>query len=211
VNNIPLPEKFYRWAYLQRAEVIRKLAAGEEMSHERLFLGFTRHNPVLISHGPAGLNGSVKGFGFYPRRELMPEILEAFLEHIDRGPREGYSEEGLALLTKYIWGEGCADNLDFTVLSSLEMAKKHSWENLRTNPEATLVYYQPPAISFEVRGWVEFAFPGDIYHTYVNALHDVYHTPRKDLWDSRPAYVFHIEEIFDNSTGRDAFGTKIWG
>lgn len=206
-----LPEKFYRWAYLQRAEVIRKLAVGGTMSHESLFLSFTRHNPVLISHGSAGLNGSVKGFGFYPKPEYISQILDAFMEHIERGPRPGYSEEGLQLLVKHIWGEGCDEHMDFSRLSSLEMAMKHSWTNFRENPEATLVYYQPPSISFEVRGRVEFAHSGSIYHTYVNALHDVYHTPRKDLWEQRPAYVFHIEEIYDNGTGKAAFGTKIMG
>lgn len=206
-----LPEKFYRWAYLQRAEMIRRLAAGEKVAHETVFLSFTRHNPVLISHGSAGLNGSVKGFGFYPKPEYMEEILDAFLEHIERGPRDNYSEEGLQLLAKYIWGEGCEKYIDFSKLNSIEMAMKHSWTNLQENPEATLVYYQPPAISFEVRGRVEFAYPGNIYHTYVNALHDVYHLPRKELWEKRPAYIFHIEEIFDNSTGKGAFGTKIWG
>jgi len=32
-------------------------------------------------------------------------------------------------------------------------------------------------------------------------MHDLYHggKPQKDKWSERPVYVFHIQEIYDNS------------
>ena len=33
--------------------------------------------------------------------------------------------------------------------------------------------------------------------------------PNKDIWIERPAYLFHIEEVYDNSATRDGFGTQM--
>ncbi len=203
-----LPEKFYNWAYGTRANTVKKIAAGEEVSHDKLFLSFTTHNPTFISNGPAGLNGSIKGIGFLPKEEYIPEILEAFQQHISKGWSDTYSNEGLNVLLKYVYGEDSKKYIDFTKLTSLEMAKKHSWENYKADSNITLLFYQPPAISFEVRGTIEI-HEGDIYQKYVNASHDIYHKPDPSRWDSRPAYIINIAEIYDNSVGPNAFGQKL--
>lgn len=203
-----IPEQFIKWAYEGRAELIRRQAAGEQIPHERIFLGFTRHNPAVVSIGPAGLNGSIKGMGIVPKDEYQQETLDAYLEHINTGWREGYSAAGLQLLVRLLYGENCRERIDFTRLSSLELARDHSWANLRENPQATLVFYQPPAISFEVRCRVEIHEQG-LLHTLVNAQHDVYHQPHPERWPNRPAYIFHIEEIFDNSATKEGFGKRI--
>lgn len=207
-NLFKLPEKFHNWAYQQRAEMVQKMAKGEKINPQELFLGFTRHTPVFISHGSAGLNGSVKGIGFFPQQNYMSAILADYLEHINKGWRDGYSEEGIQLLLKHMWGAECSSKIDFSILGSLEMAFKHSWANYQENNDVTLLYYHPPAISFEVRGKIEIHTEG-IYHQFINAQHDVYHKPNPDIWSKRAAYVIKIAEIFDNSTGKNAFGTKI--
>ena len=76
------------------------------------------------------------------------------------------------------------------------------------NKEATYIFYQPPMISYELRGKITIDDDG-IYKKFVNAQHDVYHFPKMDKWDNRPALIFHIEEIFDNSAGKNGFGTKL--
>lgn len=204
-----IPESFIKWAYEQRAELIRRQAGGEQIPADRIFLGFTRHNPAVVSVGSAGLNGSIKGVGLVPKEPYVQETLDAYLAHIDTGWREGYSATGLQLLVRWLYGEGCRERLDFTRLGSLELAKDHSWINLRENPKATLVFYQPPAISFEVRCRVEIHEAG-LYHTLVNAQHDVYHQPHPERWPNRPAYIFHIEEIYDNSATKEGFGKRIY-
>jgi hypothetical protein len=70
VSGFQLPEKFQKWAYDERAQMVRKMASGESVQPDTLFLGFTRHNPTFISHGPEGLNGSIKGVGFLPKKVL---------------------------------------------------------------------------------------------------------------------------------------------
>jgi len=40
---------------------------------------------------------------------------------------------------------------------------------------------------------------------------NVYHRPNPDGWKDRPAYIFVIEEIFDNSVTPQGFGKKGFG
>jgi len=209
-------EPFFSWAFRTRAQTVIKLHEGEQMAREKVFLSFCSHNPAFISHGPDGLNGSIKGIGFLPKPEYLEETLDAYLEHIKSydGDDQAYSQRGLALLVEYLYRPEVHDRIDFTRLGSLEMAKKHSWNNYRANPEATLIYYQPPMISYEVRGTIEIfdeAESGEreLYQQFINAQHDVYHRPDTTRWLKYPAYVFSIEEVWDNCASKDGFGTQM--
>ena len=203
------PDAFLRWAYQERAALVRRQAEGERVPPHEIFLGFTRHNPAVVSYGPAGLNASIKGVGYIPKPEYVQETLDAYLEHIGRGWRDGYGDEGLRLLMCLIYGEGCQERIDFFRLGSLELAKDHTWDNLRANPVVTLLFYQPPAVSFEVRGRAEIHEEGSIYHRLINAQHDIYHQPHPEGWLKRPAYLLLIEEIYDNSVSPEGFGRRI--
>ena len=66
--------RFFNWAYKTRANTVKQLAEGTMMSPEKIFLSFTSHDPVFISNGPAGLNGSVKGIGFIPRKSIWRQL-----------------------------------------------------------------------------------------------------------------------------------------
>ena len=213
---------FFHWAYKTRANTVKALAAGEEMRPEQIFLSFTSHDPVFISHGPAGLNGSVKGIGFIPRAEYLEEALAAYIAHIRTyDPQDKtYSRRGLQLLMEWLYSEEAEQTIDFGHIYSVEMAFNHSWANYQVNPEATLLFYQPPMRSFEVRGKMEIiggrhepgtVSPQDLplLQQFINAQHDVYHAPNMERWAARPAYRFTVEEIFDNSASRQGFGTPI--
>jgi len=209
-------ESFFKWAYDTRANTVLKLLNGEEMSHDKLFLSFCSHTPTFVSNGPAGLNASIKGIGFLPKEEYLEETLAAYIEHIKSYDKEdkGYSNRGLKVLEKYMYGGDARNRIDFTKLGSLELAKKHSYKNYKANPEATLCYYQPPGISYELRGQMRILDEMDsgkreIYQQFINAQHDVYHAPNMERWITRPAYVFDVEEIYDNGVSKDGFGTKM--
>lgn len=209
-------ESFFKWVFHTRAEAVLKLYNGEMVSPEKMFLSFCSHDPAFVSNGPAGLNASIKGIGFLPKDEYLEETLEAYKAHIatyEKGDKE-YSKRGLELLVKYMYGEEARDRVDFTKVGSLEMAKKHSYANYKVNPEATLIFYQPPMISYELRGKMEIYDECDsgkreIYQQFINAQHDVYHMPDTTRWLSRPAYIFRIEEVFDNCATKDGFGEKM--
>ena len=96
MGNFVLPETYHKWVYQDRREMIRGMEQGNVPSPEKFFLGFTRHNPVFISHsGSSGLNGSVKRSRLCPKKQFLGRIHQAYLDHIEKGWRDGYSDEGL--------------------------------------------------------------------------------------------------------------------
>lgn len=209
-------EIFFNWAFRTRAQTVMNIYNGVEMSKEKVFLSFCSHDPALISYGPAGLNASIKGIGFMPKPEYLEETLEAYIEHIKTYDPEDkeYSKRGLGLLVKYMYGPEAQHRVDFSCIGSLEMAKDHSYRNYKANPEATILFYQPPMISYEVRGKMEIhdeteSGKREIYQQFINAQHDVYHSPDMNRWLSYPAYVFRIEEVYDNSATKEGFGAKM--
>ncbi len=207
---------FFDWAFRTRAKTVMNLLGGTEMSPEKIFLSFCSHDPALVSYGPAGINASIKGIGFMPKPEYLEETLEAYTAHImsfDPDDRT-YSQRGLKILAKYMYAPEAHYRVDFSCFGSLEMAKAHSWTNYRANPEATVLFYQPPAISYELRGKMDIfdeAESGrpEIYQKFINAQHDVYHAPDPKRRTRYPAYVFRIREIYDNCASPGGFGSKM--
>ncbi len=201
---------FFKWSFETRAKNVMAIYNKEDISRDRLFLNFTSHNPALITNGPGGLNGSIKGIGYVPKPEYLEEIFEKYMEHINSydGDDEAYSQRGLALLVKELYNDDVRHRIDFSLLTTLEMAKNHTWENVQANNEATYIFYQPPVISYELRGKVEIDDDG-IYKKFVNAQHDVYHAPNIERWVTRPALVFHIEEVYNNSVSKQGFGKQM--
>ena len=210
-------KKFFEWAFDSRAKTVMKIYNGEEMSMEKMFLSFTSHEPAFVSYGPAGLNASVKGVGFLPKDEYLEEMLEIYLNHIktyEKGDKT-YSQRGLGILIEQMYSEEARKKIDFTKLGSLELAKKQSWQNYQVNKEACLIFHQPPMISYKLKGKIEIydelqSGKRELYQQFINAQHDMYHTPGgMELWKDQPAYIFRIEEIYDNSASRDGFGERL--
>lgn len=210
-------KKFFDWSYGKRGENVKQLAKGEMKSMEKMFLDFLAHEPAFISYGSAGLNASVKGVGFIPKDEYLEEVLEIYLEHI-KTYKEGdktYGERGLKILIDQLYSEEAREKIDFTRLVTLELAKKQSWTNYHENPEACLIFNQPPVVSYKLKGKIAIydekaSGKREIYQQIINAQHDMYHTPNGiDKWIDKPAYVFTIEEVYDNSATKAGFGTKL--
>lgn len=204
-----IPDKFIEWCYRGRRELIRKMVDGEKLSKEALFLGFTRHSPTIVTHGKAGPNGSVKGVGFVPKPEYMESLLSRYMAHIESGVSNGYSKQGLDILLETIYGPQGEEMIDFTKLATLELAKGHTWLNIRDNNEVSMVFFEPPVVSFEVRA-LALVHQHGVYHEFVNAQHDVYHGPDRKSWNEKPAYIFEFCEIYDNSATKGGFGTLIY-
>ena len=135
-----------------------------------------------------------------------------------------FSARGLEVLVKYMYGPEARSRVDLTRLGSLEMAKKHSYANYKVNPEGVLLFHEPSDISFELRGTVKLydekeTGEASLYQQLLNAQHDVYHDPASEdfavnlkRYHTMPAYVFTIEEIYDNSSRSPygpAFGFKL--
>ncbi len=203
-------ESFFKWAFETRAKNVMAIYNGEDISRDRLFLNFTSHNPALVTNGPGGLNASIKGVGFVPKREYMEEVLEKYITHINsyKNDDKEYSQRGLKLLVEVLYDPAIRHTIDFTKIITLEMAKNHTWQNAKDNGIATYIFYQPPVVSYELRGKLEIDDDG-LYKKFINAQHDVYHAPNMERWEKRPALVFHIEEVYNNSASKAGFGKQM--
>ncbi len=196
-----IPEDFIRYVFEERVEGIKKLADGK-FGPEAL-IGFTRHNAAIITCGKAGANGSIKGVGFIHREEFLPETVEKLRREMQR---PYVPKRALEFLLNEIY---VREKIDFTKFVSLELAKKHTWENITSgNREATILFFTPPSTSYEVRCEVEVHEDDEVWE-YTNAVHDTFHRPKKPRdWNRTPAYLFKIKEIYDN--GESAMGVKIY-
>lgn len=196
-----IPEEFVQRIFRERVSTIRRIIR-KELSDKELYLAFLRHTPVVATNGTAGVNAAVKGVGFVVRDDILSETLSNMRDFMENNLSK---EDALNFLLENLYVE---ERLDFRKLSSLELAKKHTYRNLSENKQAVLLFFIPPITSYEVRCRVEIHLD-DLYHEYVNAVHDLFHKPEtKRDWSKTPAYMFNIEEIYDNSANK--MGVKIY-
>ncbi len=196
-----IPEEFINYAFEERVELIEKMLKGK--FDDSILIGFTRHNAAIITSGSAGLNGSIKGVGFIHKDEILPDTIEKMREELQ-------SEYNPTKAGKFLLDEIYQrDKIDFTKLISLELARKHTWQNLTEGKkEATILFFTPPSTSYEVRCRVEI-HTKDLIWEYANSLHDIFHRPEKPRdWRKTPAYLFKIREIYNNS--EDKMGVRIY-
>ncbi len=195
-----IPRRFLEHIFFGRKKFIEKAITGN-IDEKDIILETLRHNPVVVSYGPSGLNASVKGVGFVVKEELLKETIKSLKDAAKNAKTPG---ERAKVLLEYIYNE---DRLDFFRMITLELARKHTWENVKNGSKITLLYIIPPMISFEVRCNVKIYTSGP-YWEYANILHDFYHAPEKLGKRGFPAYLLEIREIYDNSV--DAFGVRVY-
>ncbi|MGB9709643.1 MAG: hypothetical protein ACP5II_06300 [Infirmifilum sp.] len=231
---VQLPREFIEWNYFARRALVSQILEGASIDPYRLQLEFTRHNPVLCTaalqdNGTIEVNGKVIGVGYVLKKEFLAEASRKFEEHIkvadealaahperEKEILEEYSRRGIKLLLDYIYlPRGMAEErVDFEKMASLELAlriphsSKHTWRIVQRSRKACLVFYQPPAISFEVRCSISIHLDDD-YHRFVNLVHDAFHYTPPEARENRPTYIFHVEEVFNNSPSRAGFGKKL--
>ncbi len=195
-------EEFINWAFFGRANLIKDIIKNKISDQNELFLQFTRHSPTMITQGQAGLNGSIKGIGFLPKKESIEDIYEILFDNLDKLT----NNKKLKLLFNELYSK--PERIDFTKLTTIELAKKHTYKNIMSgNRMATLLFFQPPVISYEVRSTVDIFTEGIVFK-FVNLIHDFYHGYNERT--RNPVYIMTINEIFNNSASKNGYGKKIY-
>jgi len=235
---VKLPQKFLSWNYVGRRESAKAFIEGRHGQDMSLFfLESTRHNPALCTafqkpDGAVFVNAKIVGAGYVLKSEYLPEATRAFHQHLEFGDSlfstaktskekkeatEKYQRNSMQTLLEHLYlePEEARRRVDFTKMSTIELAKskpyssKHTWKIVQKNRTACLLFYRPPNLSFELRGWLDIHESG-LYYDFVNAVHDAFHySPPEKRQIERPVYIFNMEEVYDNSPTRGAFGTKI--
>jgi len=208
------------------------------MDMNRFFLESTRHNPALCTafrreDGSVSVNAKIVGIGYVVEEKYINDATKAFSEHVkygdelfrnakDQGQRSEavreYQRKGVQLFLEHLYFEDleqAEEQINFSKMSTVELAlskphsSKHTWQIVQHNLNACLLFYQPPSVSFEVRGRIEI-HEDDVYHEFVNLVHDSFHyEPPETRKEGRPVYIFRVEEVYDNSATPTGFGTRI--
>lgn len=235
-----LPERFLRWNYFPRGKALRAMAENSAIENMNGFLlDSVRHNPALCTalredDGSIFLNAKIVGMGYIVKQKLLKTITESFELHVKQGDElftearnekerqqalEKFQRSGAELLLEHLYFEKLEEaemHVDFGKMATIELAlsklnsSKHTWRIVQHSPNAVLLFYQPPMISYELRGTLEI-HEDDEYHRFVNLVHDSFHYVPAERRDSgrRPVYIFNIAEVYDNSASKDGFGTLV--
>ena len=232
-----LPNEFLRWNYFPRRKLLRDVLENKISMDNRFLIEFMKHTPVLCTamvrdDGEIEVNGKVIGIGYVLKKKFLMEAIKDFEDHMRRSDevyrkilsnkseakifREDHARRGIKLLLKHVYLDEneAYRRIDFEVLSTIELAKrrvnssKHTWNIVQKCSRACLVFYQPPIISFELRGIITIHVD-DVYHKFVNLVHDSYHYTPPENRSDRPVYIFHVEEAYDNSATPNGFGRRI--
>jgi hypothetical protein len=236
---VELPEQFLKWNYYPRRDSAKQFLEGKhEQNMDKFFLDSTRHNPALCTamsrpDGSIFINAKIVGVGYVLKETHLSAATEAFKQHLENGDRlfteagtdkkkldeamRQYQRQAMFLLMEHLYPPKEEDHtfLDFTKLSTVELAKnkpwssKHTWNIVQNNRTACLLFYRPPNITFELHGYLDI-HTSSSYYEFVNAVHDAFHyVPPEKRSIERPVYIFNIEEVYDNAPTPNAYGTKI--
>lgn len=191
---------------------------------------------IKADDGSIHINGKIMGVGFVLKKQYIRETADVFKEFMlkegidaqsaikaggyDRfksgqGMPEEWQMRALELLGKYMYfdREKAEERVDFEKLGTIEMGNEfpgkaaHMSKYIAENKKATLVFFTPPILSYEVRAEVEVHSSGD-YFDVVHAVHDIYHGENPALVD-KPAYIFHVKEVYNNSVTKNGFGQRM--
>jgi hypothetical protein len=236
---VDLPEDFLRWNYFPRRKALLELINRHSRTNvDRFFLESTRHNPALCTafqkeDGEIFVNAKIVGAGYVTREKCMDAATKALEEHLEYGDKLfaekqagneleknsiEYQRTGVSLLLEHLYFEDptiATERIDFGKISTIELAlskphsSKHTWHIVKHNLSACLLFYQPPSISFEIRGKIEI-HENDSYSRFVNLVHDSFHyTQKKEGRKDRPVYIVNVDEVYDNGPSSAQFGKRI--
>ncbi len=202
----PLPKEFAQWQLSTRLKGL-KIFIGQEKGAPN----FSPHSVVMSTWAPGTdfpANSCIKGLGMVPRADLLPDLYAKIMKLIgrsyDEGPENTFKERVGFLLDLY----SDPSNFDEMILSSIEMFKKRTYENVLKDCRSNLLFYDYTtgySIMFNVVS--ELVERDDHFYNYVSAVHDLFHLPkdrsiRTDRYDF--AYRFHLVEGFDKTPGPNA-------
>ncbi|MBC8383039.1 MAG: hypothetical protein H8E22_04425 [Candidatus Cloacimonetes bacterium] len=208
---VEFPDKFMEWDVEKRIETLDRFL---QMKPPELA---GPHNGIVATYGckredsQFKLNNAVKGMGFLPKAEKLPELIKLMEDTTDSS-----FVQKLEILRYFYTNIDSLFDLDRQV--SLELYSTPEFEtqtflNQMTDPSSTIVFLDIP--SYKLKTIARLLHPDDpdlteyekLVVRYINDVHSYFHGkfPR-----DYPAVIYFVSEIYDNSPGRrDAMGRRI--
>lgn len=197
-ERVVLPRAFLNWQRDSRLAFIETVTSGGAGEVRAM----PSHLPVLASRGPDGaINLATKGIGILPKADLLEGFTSLFrttvkaCEGVDWGIT--IERRARALMTLFL----DVSNVDDSRLGGLEIFEGTTYDNLRADPRASLLFtgQAPDFISYQIDGHVEFVEKGDPHYEYLLSARELF---AKDgfhvLQTSYPhGFVFHVRNVVD--------------
>lgn len=216
---VDFPESFWEWNRSKRLDYLdifrEMLEKGPEASRQPELSG--PHNGMVATYGAARqdsrfkLNNAVKGMGFLPKAEKLPEIIKLLTDTMDEP-----LDKKLNILDSLY--QNAEDIFAPDRLVSLELYSEPDYTtqtflNQMVNPACVTVYLDIP--TYKLKQIARLIHPLDpnlsAYEKqackYINLMHSYFHGqfPRDYI-----GVIYYNVEIYDSSPGRkDARGTKL--
>lgn len=216
---VDFPESFWEWNRSKRLDYLdifrEMLEKGPEASRQPELSG--PHNGMVATYGAARqdsrfkLNNAVKGMGFLPKAEKLPEIIKLLTDTMDES-----LDKKLNILDSLY--QNAEDIFAPDRLVSLELYSEPDYTtqtflNQMVNPACVTVYLDIP--TYKLKQISRLIHPLDpnlsAYEKqackYINLMHSYFHGqfPRDYI-----GVIYYNVEIYDSSPGRkDARGTKL--
>ncbi len=201
-----LDETFFNWQIQTRSKSL-KIFLGSEKGVPN----FSPHTVVMSTFSEENefpINSCIKGLGLVPKQEHLEVLADKAMGLIElarqKGVNETFKERVQFLLDLYERPE----IFDRSVLSSIEMFYKNSYQNVLKDPRATLLFYdQMSGYSVMFNVVVELVPRGSVFYKYVTAVHDLFHVPRDpSVKTDRYEYVYRFWpiEAYDKTPGPKA-------
>ncbi|NOX21444.1 MAG: hypothetical protein GXO99_09380 [Nitrospirae bacterium] len=172
---------------------------------------FSAHLPVMATWNKDNLfpvNLTVKGIGLIPKDELIMDFIDLFEGIIAESRTMPWHKslsrriEAMNVLYKNIY------NFNPSVLGGLEIFVGKAFENLKSNPHASLLYVgmMPTTegiryISFQVNGKVELLKEDNLYYRFLLASRKLFEFDKFHLYQpSYPfGYLIKVVEVLDKT------------
>ena len=218
-NLVNFPPAFWEWNRGRRLEYLdifrEMLEKGPEASRQPELSG--PHNGMVATYGAARedsrfkLNNAVKGMGFLPKAEKLPELIKLLTDTMDKP-----LDEKLDILDSLY--QNAEEIFAPDRLVSLELYSEpgfttQTFLNQMVNPACVTVFLDIP--TYKLKQIARLIHPLDpnlsAYEKqsckYINLMHSYFHGqfPRDYI-----GVIYYTTEIYDSSPGRkDARGTKL--
>ncbi len=193
-----LPWEFLEWQKESRLALFETISKGGMGAVKTM----PSHLAVVASLAADGsINMATKGIGVIPKPDVLEGFTAAFRSTANACKgiewRMSLERRVRTLLSLYL----DLSNMDTTRLGGLEIFEGRTYENLKNDPRASLLFTgeAPKFVSFQIDGQVEFVNRGDPYYEFLLAARELF--ARDGFHVNQSSYphgfVFRVSRVTD--------------
>lgn len=206
-----LPESFINWSFKRRIDSLAGLTKGEMPGLDGPHNGIVATNGYRREDSMFKTNNAIKGCGFLPKKEKLPEIIQLL-----KDTNEEHFMKKLEILTGLY--EGADSIFDMTKQISLELYSvpergTQTFLNQMTDPTSVLVFMDIPTFKLKTLAYLLHPenpgltdYEKDVIE-YTNLIHSYFHGKFSKEFIT---VIYNIVEVYNSSPGTEqGKGTKM--